>query len=248
MLDIQFDKRFHVIAIENGLGELGVRPNAPCTYRFAFRNVTDFVTQASVLDGIETSAFQDGASLLTITGLIDNSQGILTDVAMAAAIQRQAANKTILGNPRGQVLSPNETTTLLAPFNVSCPATNMALPLVTFPPLNITSAATRPFRQNASISFTVGNGTLPPSFFVTYISGLNTKSVIPTNISRNTFSAPVGDNMAGQTYVFVSSNNTNATGAFETIEPDILFGPTVLEVQPLPRNVTLFDSGLPNTA
>ncbi|KAJ9603185.1 hypothetical protein H2200_012480 [Cladophialophora chaetospira] len=245
LLDIQFDKRFHVIAIEDGLQDIGATPNKPCTYKFSFHNVKDFVSQASVLDGISTSAFQDGAPLLHIAELIANSQAILTDDAMAQAIQRQAAGVTILGNPRGQVLSPNETTTLLAPFIISCPSSNMPLPLVASPRLTVTQKG--PFKQNQLISFSVGNGTLPSSFFVMYISGDNTKSVFPTNVRNNTFKAPTGSNMAGQTYVFVSSINTNAAGAFEQSEAGILFGPTVIEMLPLSRNATVFDSGFPNT-
>lgn len=198
-----------------------------------------------MLDGISTSAFQDGAPLLSIAQLIANSQAVLADDAMAQAIQRQAAGVTILGNPRGQGLGPNETTTLLAPFIISCPSSNMPLPLVAFPPLTVTQSG--PFKQNQLISFSVGNGTLPRSFFVTYISGDNTKSVFPTNIRNITFEAPTGSNMAGQTYAFVSSINTNTSGEFKQSEAGILFGPTVIEMLPLSRNVTVFDSGFPNT-
>jgi hypothetical protein len=234
-----------VIAIENALEEVGVTPNQPCSYKFTFQNVKDFVAQAFKLDGISTSAFQDGSTLLTVTQLIDNAQSILTADAMAQAIQRQAAGLTILANPRGQQLSPNETTTLLAPFIVGCPPPTTPLGLVAFPPLQVTQ--TGPFKQNQVISFSVSNGTLPSSFFVTYISGDNTKSVFPKSVRNNTFTAPTGDNMSGQTYVVVSDVNTNATGAFQQLDGDTLFGPTVIEMLPLGRNVTLFDSGFPNT-
>jgi hypothetical protein len=181
------------------------------------------------------------APLLQTPELFKNAQAILLVEGVHNALQRQASRETVIANPRGQPLTPNEVLTLLAPYIISYPSTNIVLPFTPFPPLTVIHPEFGPFKQNAPIAlFIPRNSTLAETFFVTFLSGTNTKAQFPFDINRktNTFKADVGRNMAGQTYVFVSNSSSNRTFS----ESDILFGPAVIEVAPLPRNISAFDN------
>lgn len=215
-----------------------MQPNQPCNYTFPVSNIPEFIELASVLEGIITDGFVGISSLITTPELSRNAEAILAVDGMHTAIQRAEAGKVILANPRKQPLTPNQLGTLLAPFIVSCPSSNMANSSQAFPPLQVN--ASKPLKQLSLLPLSITNGALPASFFVTFISGDNVKTSFPTQIETRTLKAPVGANMAGQTYVVISNVNTNGT----LDDSNILFGPTVIEVDPLPRNISAFDSGL----
>jgi hypothetical protein len=221
--------------LSQAIEEFGAKPNQPCNYTFNFTSIHDFLAQASFLEGVNVDAFVGVSGQLQTPQLINNAEAILASNGMHNAIQRGESGLTILANPRGQALTADEVTTLLAPFILSCPSSNM-VNSTAFPALS--TNATRPVKQGDLLSFSIPNGTLPSTFFVTFLSGLNVKTSFPTSIEGNTFKAPVGSNMAGQTYVVVSNVNSNGT----LNDTDILFGPTTIEVLPLPRNISAFDS------
>jgi hypothetical protein len=249
-LDVEFGYEFCTIAIEDGLTDAGVTPNAPCKFNFNVPSVASFVSQAEHITAVMTSAFSDGTTLLTVNSLIEESAEFTTAIAMGNAVNRALANLTVVANPRGQSASPNEVTTIIQPFIGSCPSTNLQLPITAFPPLTVTS--TGPFKQGQLVGFSVPNNlTLPPTsaMFVTFFSGGNTKTSVPvfSGNSTHTFSAAVGNNMAGSTFVVLSVVNDNST-TLPDFEPGIIAGPSLpIEVLPLTRNATVFDSGFPST-
>jgi hypothetical protein len=173
--------------------------------------------------------------------LSENAENILPIEGVHNALQRAEAGQNIISNPRGQPLTPNQVTTLLAPFIASCPSTNTVLSFTAFPPL--VALQPGPFVQRKLATFVVPKAQaskLPSPFFVTFISGTNTKTSLPVDIdlAQGTFKAAIGDNMAGQTYVIVSNTNTNGS----LTDSDIVFGPAAIEVVPLPRNISAFDN------
>lgn len=238
LLDITFDEVFHVALLTDALHDIGVKPNQPCDFTFPFHNVPEFIELASVLEGITTDAFVGISSLLQTPELNRNAEAILAVDAMHTAIQRAEAGLVILANPRKQPITPNQVSTLLAPFIISCASSNMPNGSHPFPPLQVDAHGI--FKQLSLLPLSITNGELPSTFFATFISGDNVKTSFPTHIDGRTFKAPVGENMAGQTYVVVSNVNNNGT----LDDSNIVFGPTVFEAEPLPRNISAFDSGL----
>ena len=86
----------------------------------------------------------------------------------------------------------------------------------------------QPTAPGISYTFSV-EGTLPETFFVTFVSGLDTVSVDGKKIEGDMIITIIPDTAMGQTYAFVTSADAKDGPLVDDI---ILFGPTVLEVTP----------------
>lgn len=63
---IYFDEKTHVDVISGALVEAGYTPTNELKYKFGFTTVKDFVTLASVLEGVGVSAYVEFVTLRTI--------------------------------------------------------------------------------------------------------------------------------------------------------------------------------------
>ena len=73
------------------------------------------------------------------------------------------------------------------------------------------------------------DGSLPSSFYVTFVSGLTTMSMAPTMVSGTSFTAMIPDMASGQTFAFVTSENVTMT----LMDSMILYGPAIIEATPM---------------
>lgn len=224
LLYITTDEEQHVKLLSSSLSKAGVTPVAACTYDFPYTNPKSFVTLASILEGVGTSAYLGGAGLITSKDYLGVAGSILVTESLHTSVQRFNLGQIAPANAYGTPLGLNPVYTLAAAFIKSCPDSNPPLPVKAFPTLT----ATQGIPAAGGIPFTfAAPGSLPATFFVTFVSGLDTISVDATkdgDMIRTTI--PVA--AAGQTYAFVTNAKANGT----LTDSLILFGPAVIEVTP----------------
>ena len=224
LLYITHDEEQHVELLTSSLKTAGATPVAACTYNFPYTDPKSFVTLASILEGVGTSAYLGGAGLINSKDYLGVAGSILVTESLHTSIQRFNLGEVAPANPYGTALGLNPVYTLAAAFIDTCPKSNPPLPVKAFPDL----VATQGIPAAPGISFTfTANGTLPSTFFVTFVSGLDTMSV-PASLKGDIISAVIPETAQGQTYAFVTNAKANDT----LTDDSILFGPAILEVTP----------------
>ena len=224
LLYITHDEEQHVEYLTTALTAAGATPVAACEYDFPYTDAKAFVTLASVLEGVGTSAYLGGAGLISSKTYLEVAGSILVTEALHTSLQRFSLGEVAPANPYGTPLGLSDVYTLAAAFITSCPSTNVALPVMAFPTLTATQGI--PAAPGITFTFSV-NGSLPSTFFVTFVSGLDITSVTPT-IEGGMIAAVIPDTAMGQTYVFLTNMETNTT----VMDSMVLFGPAIVEVTP----------------
>ena len=221
---ISHDEEQHVELLTSALMAAGAKPVAACTYDFPYTDPKSFVSLASVLEGVGTSAYLGGAGLITSKAYLGVAGSILVTESLHTSVQRFNLGEVAPANPYGTALGLNPVYTLAAAFIKSCPSTNVPLPVMAFPTLTATQGI--PAAEGIPFTFSV-KGALPATFFVVFVSGLSTTSVVPT-MKGGMISAVIPATAMGQTYVFLSKSATNTT----ITDAMILYGPAIVEVTP----------------
>ncbi|KAI9846733.1 MAG: hypothetical protein M1838_001162 [Thelocarpon superellum] len=220
---IVHDEEAHVELITSALSAAGATPVAACTYKFPYTDPKGFVSLASVLEGVGTSAYLGAAPSVSSKDYLTVAGSILVTEALHTSLQRFALGEVGPANPYGTPLGFNEVYTLAAAFIESCPSSNAALPVKAFPGLTATQGI--PAAPGITFTFTAASA-LPSSFFVTFVNGLTVTSVTPS-ASGDVISAVIPETTTGQTYVVLTSANVTALS-----DAVVLFGPAILEVTP----------------
>jgi Ferritin-like domain len=215
-----------VVVLTQQIKAAGAKPVESCQYKFgkALDDVKAFVSLGSVLEGVGVSAYLGGAAVVTSKDILTAAAAILVSEGLHQGIQRQSLQQVASANIVGTPASPNAIFTLASAFIASCPSTNMALPFKAFP--NLTTTQTGVTAPNATVMFTAG-GDVPDSFFMTFVSGIDTISVQGRK-EGGMVSATIPAKTQGQSYAFVTK--TEAKGAVQ--DSQVLFGPAILEVTP----------------
>lgn len=219
---IVHDEEEHVKLLTSALTIAGATPVTACEYVFPYTDVKSFITLSSVLEGVGTSAYLGGAGVITDPANLGVAASILVTEAIHTSLQRAVLGEVAAANPYGTALGLNAVFTLAAAFIKSCPATNAPLPLKPFPAL--TAVQGSPAAPGISFEFSV-EGSLPSTFFVVFVNGLDTIAVSPSAVGATIF-ATIPTTVQGQTYVFITSSEP--TGAIT--DAMILFGPVIIEV------------------
>lgn len=221
---VAMDEEQHVELLTTSIAGAGGMPVAACEYSFPYTDPKSFVGLASILEGVGTSAYLGGAGLITSKEYLGVAGAILVTESIHTSLHRFNLGEIAPANPYGTALGLNDVFTMAAAFITSCPASNPVLPLKAFPAL--TAVQGEPTSQGIPFTFSV-MGTLPATFFVTFVSGLTIVSVTPT-MSGSDITAVIPDTISGQSYAFITSSMTNMSVTDEMV----LFGPTVVEVTP----------------
>ncbi|MCJ1413769.1 hypothetical protein MMC32_000094 [Xylographa parallela] len=221
---ISHDEEQHVELLTSALAAAGATPVAACTYKFPYTDPKSFVTLASILEGVGTSAYLGGAPLIASKTYLGVAGSILVTESIHTSLQRFNLGEVAPANPYGTALGLNPVYTLAAEFIVSCPSTNAALPVMAFPALTATQGI--PAAPDMTFTFTTTTS-MPSTFFVTFVSGLSTTSVAGSMMG-SMIVATIPETAMGQTYVFI----TNANVTSSIMDSMILNGPAILEVTP----------------
>jgi len=220
------DEEQHVMYLTSALTAAGATPVAACTYNFPYTDPKTFVTLASVLEGVGTSAYLGGAGLITSKAYLGVAGSILVTESLHTSIQRFSLGEVAPANPFGTALGLNDVYTLASAFIVSCPASNPMLPLMAFPTLTATQGI--PAMEGIPFTFTA-KVALPANFYLVFVSGLDTTSQ-PATEMNGMLSAIIPATTMGQSYVFLSKSMTNGS----ITDDMVLAGPAIIEVTPPP--------------
>ncbi|SCU79702.1 LANO_0A07228g1_1 [Lachancea nothofagi CBS 11611] len=221
---IAHDEEAHVLYLEAGLKAAGATPVAACSYKFPMTDPQEFVALAATIEGVGVSAYLGAAPLVTSKSYLTAAASILVTEALHQSAARNAIGEVPMANPFGTPMGVNAVYSIASQFITSCPDSNAALPVKAYPGLNVTQGM--PLAVNTSISFSV-DGQLPSAqSYITFVSGLD---VLPVQgmVSNGMISAEVPSQVSGQSYAFVTSDNSG-----NLTDTSILFGPAILEVTP----------------
>lgn len=238
---IAHDEEGHVTYLEAGLTAAGASPVAACNYSFPMGTPKEFITMASTIEGVGVSAYLGAAPQITSKSYLTAAGAILVTEALHQSAARGAVGEIPMANVFGTPLGLNAVYTIASNFITSCPSSNVALPVKAYPQLTLMSGA--PTSQNATISIST-KSMLSGAYYATFVSGINIIPVSPTKVSDGLVMIAVPLNISGQTYVFLTSDNSgNITDDTvlagmtlqvirSTTMANLMSGPAILEVTP----------------
>jgi hypothetical protein len=201
---IAHDEEGHVLYLEAGLTAAGATPVEACTYSFPMTTPEEFVALASVIEGVGVSAYLGAASDITSKAYLTAAGAILVTEALHQSAARGAVGEIPMANVVGTPMGLNAVYTIASGFIVSCPSTNMALPVMAYPTLTLVSG--EPTAPNATIDLTPK--TMPSgTVYATFVSGLDILPV-STTMMNGMVQAVVPVGVSGQSYVFLTSDNS----------------------------------------
>lgn len=128
--EVSSDETTHVSYLTAGLTKAGAQPVAACTYDFSLvKDVDSFIMTASLLEGVGVSAYLGAAADIMSAAYLTAAGSILTVESRHSSYLRAALNLSPFPTPFDTPLSLNEVYTLASPFIVSCPSSNVKLPV-----------------------------------------------------------------------------------------------------------------------
>ncbi|KAI0633859.1 ferritin-like domain-containing protein [Trametes polyzona] len=184
-------------------GALGPSATQACEYNFPFNDPRSFAQLSMPLEDVGDSAYVGAAQLVSDKGVLTDAASILSVEARHAAWVSSAVLKHQGWNgPFDSPLTPDAAFSLASLFITSCPSSNPALPVQTFPPLTLSEVAPTP-GANVAVKFTPAQGQEQAAAgpkFVAWLSGLGTvfspvaadgSTVVPPGLEGTIFAAVV---------------------------------------------------------
>lgn len=202
----------HVSFLENVIGDQAVQP---CTYSFPDTDPISFVTTSFMLETVGVSAYSGAAHFLSNSDYVTSSGAILAVEARQSAWINSAVLKANPWNTAFDTpLDLNQVWTLASGVIVSCPSSNMPLPVKAFPALSFPAGA-QP-GQTVQVSF---NATMPSEqLYVAFIAGLGA-TFAPLS-SQMTVTIP--STLQGVVFPVVTTNGTTVTDSVTIAGPAFL--------------------------
>jgi hypothetical protein len=205
---------------------LGVNasPVAECTYAFGVTDVKSFIATAGILEGVGVSAYLGAAASIVEKAYLTAAASILTVESRHSSYLRSAQDQSPFPQPFDAPLDFDEVYTLAAPFIVSCPETNAALPVKAFPALTLDTSLNHVTTDSTVVLNTKAKGldeTGP--WYAAWISVTGPMFVEATlKDCKFTTTVPVG--FHGQSYVVITKMNGTVT------DDVVVSGPAIVEV------------------
>jgi len=204
----------------------GAKPVEECTYNFGVSDPKSFVMLSSILEGVGVSAYLGAAADIMSKTYLTDAGSVLTVEARHTAYVRAALGESPFPSPFDTPLTIDEVYTLAAQFIVSCPSTNVKLPVKAFPVLKLGTKGT--IKSGDTITLNTPNYILKPvqggtQVYGAFITILGPIFVDATAVSGG-YSVQVPEGVNGQTYVVL-------TGCKDAVNDNtVAAGPAIVEV------------------
>ena len=224
--EVSADETEHVKFLTAALTAAKAVPVAECTYSFPSTDVKSFVSLAGVLEGVGVSAYLGAAADIASKTYLTVAGSILTIEARHSAYLRASQAQSPFPQPFDDPLNLNEVYTLAAPFIVSCPASNPALPVKAFPSLSVTSTGT--IKTGSTITLATEGYTLVTAdgkqpIYAAFITVTGPIFVKATPVYGG-FSLVVPAGVNGQSYVVLNACNDAVN------DSTVAAGPAIVEI------------------
>ncbi|KAH7882856.1 ferritin-like domain-containing protein [Phlebopus sp. FC_14] len=191
----------HVSFLETALGDEAVKP---CTYNFPDTDPKTFAELSFMFETVGVSAYSGAAKFLTNPDTITSSGAILAVEARQSAWIHSAVQKANPWNSAFDTpLDLNQVFTLASGVIVSCPPTNMPLPVRAFPALVFPASA----RPGQTVEVTFNATSSAESLYVGFISGLGA-TIVPLEPDRT---VTIPSNLQGVVFGIVVTSETKVT-------------------------------------
>ena len=119
---IRSHEQTHVRTLTRTIQSLGGKPVAPCTYRFSYANVDEFLAIGKVLEDTGESAYAGAVKLIRNPALLTAAATIATVEARHASYLRLITGDSPFPNAFDPAKTMQEILTAAGQFIVSCPA------------------------------------------------------------------------------------------------------------------------------
>ncbi|KAL6711668.1 hypothetical protein ACN47E_004602 [Coniothyrium glycines] len=216
------DEATHVSFLTGALKAAGATPVAACKYNFGYTDVKSFLATASVLEGVGVSAYLGAAADIMSKAYLTAAGSILTVEARHSAYVRNTIKQQPFPQPFDNPLGLNEVFTLAAQFITSCPETNPTLPVKAFPVLTATSTDAT-IKTGSKLTLNTKGYKVEGTVYAAFIT-VTGPIFVETKAVYGGFEVNVPKGIAGQSYVVLTSCNTDAS------DDSIVAGPAIVEI------------------
>ncbi|KAG2356614.1 hypothetical protein BDR07DRAFT_1491709 [Suillus spraguei] len=202
----------HVSFLESVIGDQAVQP---CTYSFPDTDPMSFVTTSFKLETVGVSAYSGAAQFLANSDYITSSGAILAvEARQSAWINSAVLNANPWNTAFDTPLSLNHVWTIASGVVVSCPSSNMPLPVKAFPALTFPADA-QP-GQTVQVSFNATTTSEP--LYVAFIAGLGA-TYVPLSPQMT---VEIPSTLQGVVFPVITSSNTAVTDNVTIAGPTFL--------------------------
>jgi hypothetical protein len=226
LLIISSDEATHVDFLQKGLTAAGAVPVKPCTYAFPVQTVEDFVTVSGILEGVGVSAYLGAAASIMEKLYLTAAGSILTVEARHSSYIRAANKLAPFAQPFDTPLTFNEVFSLAVQFITSCPSDNPPLPFKAFPVLTLDASEGSPEIEHGStikLSSVGVNSSNYQCIYAAFITVLG-PIFVDVKVTGSDFEVIVPEGINGQSYVVLTSSNTEVT------DDTTIAGPAIIEI------------------
>ncbi|KAK2767734.1 hypothetical protein FQN54_003892 [Arachnomyces sp. PD_36] len=216
------DEKAHVDFLTEALSAAGASPVEECIYAFPATDVKSFVALANVLEGVGVSAYLGAAASIMDKTYLTAAGSILAVEARHSAYLRSNSDQSPFSQAFDAPLALNEVYTIASPFIASCPSSNPKLPVMAFPSLSVSPMGA--VMENGSITVTPSEELEMDSDVYAAFVAVTGPVFTPVEHTGSGYSVTVPPGIAGQSYVLLTSSQTNVT------DDTVLAGPGIVEV------------------
>ncbi|RDL32044.1 Ferritin-like protein [Venustampulla echinocandica] len=213
----------HVTTLLSAISGAGVKPVAPCKYKFGLTDAAGMVATAAILENVGVSAYLGAAPLVTTPSILSVAASIVTVEARHQTFIRVASKAEAIPSPFDTALGIRNVFTLAAGFIESCPEGSNLL-VTPFPAVTM-GAASANTKVLAGQSLALESSASAGATFCAF-----TNAGAPGGTAFSPFTGGacvVPQNLKGFTYVNLASAGP-ATGVLT--DGITLAGPMVMQV------------------